>query len=155
MFNNQCSMLFRQAGRQCHTLQNLQFEYWILSIEHWIFFLPYSMSYTAVKLKAGCCSQHNRKTLRYKMPYSPLLQGIFGYDYKTNCFLLQFWIGKILTSYVFRNTRPPVLPVCLPLLAVICPFTTTYSIPVEYWWGATKVLLSIIFWGSKIAMSAK
>jgi hypothetical protein len=53
-----------------------------------------------------------------------------------------------------RSTRPASALVRWPLSTLIFPFTSTYSIPIGYWFGDSKVALSITFAGSKIVMSA-
>ena len=53
-----------------------------------------------------------------------------------------------------RTIRPGLAPVCMPSFTTIVPFTTTYLIPTESWWGCSKVARSATVRGSKTTRSA-
>ena len=54
-----------------------------------------------------------------------------------------------------RKARPALAPVSRPRSYSICPFTTTYSIPLESWVGLAYVALSLMAPASKTVISAK
>ncbi len=48
-------------------------------------------------------------------------------------------VGYLLIHPGPRTTFPGVAPVCSPFARTWTPLTNTWTIPVAYWWGATKV----------------
>jgi hypothetical protein len=53
-----------------------------------------------------------------------------------------------------RTIIPGLAPVCWPSLTTSVPFTKTYLIPTDTWWGCSKVARSATVSGSKITRSA-
>lgn len=53
-----------------------------------------------------------------------------------------------------RTSIPGFAPLCFPSWTTRVPFTTTYRIPTESWWGCSKVARSATVAGSKTTRSA-